>query len=1413
MDKVVQKRLDILGGLIYTYLGIYAPKSTQFYTMNPLNVVFVDVLGLAFDGNTINHHGLGGSESAMCLLAKELVSLGMEVTVYNSCKDSRANPGIYEGVKYYDLSNLEDPLLPPPEPADVFIGSRSVRPFYEPRFAPLIGHKTHKVLWMHDTFCDGDPMIEDLVVSGRIDEIFTLSDFHTTYVSFCDHGKRRNPEVLKSKMFMTRNGIKRYIDEVDISAKDSNLFVYNASVTKGMIPLVTKIWPKVKARIPGAKLKVIGGYYRFRDNANPDAQEIQWRGFANDPALAALGIEFTGIIPQKDIATILANASFMLYPGAFPETYGISTLESLAYNTPPITTRFGALEETAVALASYLIDYAIEPNVLYPHIDTEKQIERFVEMAIYAHRTPYIAAQKRQYCNIIRDICGWDGVALQWKQHFYSKLGLYLPVDEYRKVQHLNQRVHTVFGRRFSNPEEWAVTPAPKQEKIFVLSPFYNGALYIEDCIRSVAAQDYDNYHHVLIDDASTDGGYRVAKNTIASLPKNIRDRFLLVRNTTNIGSVANYVTRGLFGKRIIDDPIIVMLDGDDALMHRNDIFQMYNRLYNEGAEFTYGSCWSMIDNIPLVGQPYPKAVRDARSYRTHKFAWNMPYTHLRTFRHRLLEDVPESAYKDSKGNWLRAGGDTAIFYNAIEHANPDKIVVVQDIVCRYNDKNPINDYKVNGEQQTKTANFVLNQAPGKPKELFSVVIPTMWKYPPFLDFLRVLNDHPWVGEIIIIDNAYQDRPGLVNLDKVTLLAKDHNIFVNPAWNWGVDKAKNNRVCILNDDLAFDSELFQKMDAIYNTTNFGTAGLCPGVEFWGQPPITDGAIDIIPWTGQGIHGFGCLMFVDKRNWVPIPDGMNLYWGDNFIFDNHSKMGKQNYLITNMKHETPFAATVTKIGSIEGIIEKEKAVYDTIKLPIYPSTPTTVAPTTTTMPPTITTAPRTIATDPPRRKRVLLGVPYNKYVEPETYKSIYDLDIPASIDVEFQQFYGYNIEQIRNLIAHWAVNYDYLFAVDSDIELPKDALTRLLAHDKDIVSGVYIQRKPGFEIVEAYKSTPSGGQVTIPWTELQPPGLYEVVGCGFGCVLVKSEVLRKVGYPQFEYHMNPNLTIKQSEDVDFCTKARAKGAKVFVDSSIVCNHFGKGSFRPSDPKPKTAPPKPIGPPPVELREGEIVHIPSIKEEITTRLLALSKNNTLMPRDHIQYLETMGITPKVIYDIGASTLHWTNAAKKIWPNAEYVLFEAVSALEFLYKQDHYRYHIGVLGDVVGKTVDFYQSETDPAGSSYFPENPQFSPNAPDIYFPISLKTETLNNLIRKKNFPLPDLIKMDVQGAELDVLRGASKALVHCTDLILELQTANYNLGAPKADEVIVYLESIGFKLKTPLFSKNGDIDGDYHFQKY
>lgn len=667
-----------------------------------MRILIVDTLGLSYDGSTLSKRGLGGSESAVILISKELSQIGFDVTVINSCKDSQATPGVYDGVKYVDHS--EASMLN--EDYDIAISSRSTLPFTSnhPYVYLMMGAK-HRVLWMHDTFCEGDEHIEPMLVQGFIHEVFTLSDFHTNYVMNNDHGKhKRMYEVVKRKFWQTRNGAVKWIDEVDLNEKDKDLFVYNASATKGLIPLLKNVWPEVKKQIPTAKLKCIGGFYRFRDNAEPDEQEKTVRQLMQDENIKALDVEFTGVIPQYEIAEILAKSSFMLYPPAFPETFGISSLESLLYKTPIITSNFGALEETALTDACYKIDYPAVPNGLFPHINEQEQTKRFVEMTVRAYNDRYLLQQKQNLCEVINDVYGWDSVALEWKQHFYRVFGKFLDVSEYRRVTSITDKVNRVFNRRILNKETiMRYSSYGKERRIVVISPFYNAEKYLENHVRSVASQDYDNYIHVLIDDNSSDNSVSLIEKVMSEMSEDIRSRIFLQRNKRNMGAIQNQIDT--INNFVNYNDIVMLLDGDDWLVPNNTIFHYYNSLYNNGYDFSYGSMLSLADNIPLVAQDYPSKVKSEGSYRTHKFNWGIPYTHLRTFSGQIALDLDEGVFKDENGNWMMAGADNPLFYETIERAyNP---VAVKEIVAVYNDKNPLNDYKIRSEEQNRNANMV----------------------------------------------------------------------------------------------------------------------------------------------------------------------------------------------------------------------------------------------------------------------------------------------------------------------------------------------------------------------------------------------------------------------------------------------------------------------------------------------------------------------------------------------------------------------------------------------------------------------------------------------------------------------------------------------------------------------------------
>ena len=111
------------------------------------------------------------------------------------------------------------------------------------------------------------------------------------------------------------------------------------------------------------------------------------------------------------------------------------------------------------------------------------------------------------------------------------------------------------------------------------------------------------------------------------------------------------------------------------------------------------------------------------------------------------------------------------------------------------------------------------------------------------------------------------------------------------------------------------------------------------------------------------------------------------------------------------------------------------------------------------------------------------------------------------------------------------------------------------------------------------------------------------------------------------------------------------------------------------------------------------------------------------------------------------------------------------------------------------------------SFFKENTPYFPE--DVF--IMKETITLDTLVENKKYNFADLIKADIQGCEMNLLKGAQKCLENATFLILEIpkQNIEYNLGAPKQHEIIDYLKTIGYYVFAPKFSSN-PMDSDWAF---
>lgn len=222
---------------------------------------------------------------------------------------------------------------------------------------------------------------------------------------------------------------------------------------------------------------------------------------------------------------------------------------------------------------------------------------------------------------------------------------------------------------------------------------------------------------------------------------------------------------------------------------------------------------------------------------------------------------------------------------------------------------------------------------------------------------------------------------------------------------------------------------------------------------------------------------------------------------------------------------------------------------------------------------------------------------------------------------------------------------------------------------------------------------------------------------------------------------------------------------------------------------------------------------------TKYYRTLNNDISIPTKHQKYLSNIDYTPKVIYDIGAAVLHWTDEAKKIWPDSNIIAFEGLKEVDEFYKEKKVTYFTELVGDIDGREVQYHYHTAYLGGNSYYRENDEFSPAAKDIYTKENQQTRhlrTVDSLIKDNNLPYPDFVKIDTQGSEVDILKGMTECLKHVKHLIIELQHVEYNIGANLVSTSLPFIESLGFSLvpnDSPnlYFCGNGP-DADYHFIK-
>ncbi|WP_291721737.1 FkbM family methyltransferase [Bernardetia sp.] len=201
-------------------------------------------------------------------------------------------------------------------------------------------------------------------------------------------------------------------------------------------------------------------------------------------------------------------------------------------------------------------------------------------------------------------------------------------------------------------------------------------------------------------------------------------------------------------------------------------------------------------------------------------------------------------------------------------------------------------------------------------------------------------------------------------------------------------------------------------------------------------------------------------------------------------------------------------------------------------------------------------------------------------------------------------------------------------------------------------------------------------------------------------------------------------------------------------------------------------------------------------ILTRLLPTSLKEKLREKldvpdmfRSISKLKNLGFDPKMTVDIGAYKGEWTKEMQTIFPNSKFLMVEPMSEkatlLEKMANQSNGKIYFeqALLAAEANKEVIFHQSETASSVLTEHEENDEFEK--------VSKLTTTLALLLEKRNIGKIDFLKIDTQGYELEILKGATEYLKNTDVVLLEVSLLDIHQNVPLVHEVCNFMYQYGF----------------------
>ncbi|MBP6505943.1 MAG: FkbM family methyltransferase [Opitutaceae bacterium] len=183
-----------------------------------------------------------------------------------------------------------------------------------------------------------------------------------------------------------------------------------------------------------------------------------------------------------------------------------------------------------------------------------------------------------------------------------------------------------------------------------------------------------------------------------------------------------------------------------------------------------------------------------------------------------------------------------------------------------------------------------------------------------------------------------------------------------------------------------------------------------------------------------------------------------------------------------------------------------------------------------------------------------------------------------------------------------------------------------------------------------------------------------------------------------------------------------------------------------------------------------------------------------REFLAYLRNRGFQPQGIIDVGANRGGWATFAREVFPAAAIILIEPQDEMEKPLEQVSAKLGncIYVKAGAGRENGELTQTIFDDlAGSSFLPAIDKEKVAA---HKQRQTTIVTIDHLVTDLHPSfVPDLVKLDIQGFELEALRGASALYGRTQMFIVEISLYRFMPDMPLARDIIMFMGDRGYEL--------------------